>query len=90
MSAQKQYNKLKRNGSKPSIADIINLLIIEMKLEGPYRSNWANYGPLEEDYEFHCHLKKGKPTYVACWRVVDKKNKKIEVYYVGTLENAPY
>lgn len=63
--AEKQYNKLKRNGSKPAITDVINLLIIEMRKEGPYRNNWSNYGPLEED-EFHCHLKRGKPTYVAC------------------------
>ena len=87
--AEKQYNKLKRNGSKPSITDVINLLIIEMRKEGPYRNNWSNYGPLEED-EFHCHLKKGKPTYVACWKVIDKENQLIEVYYVGTHESAPY
>jgi hypothetical protein len=36
-----------------------------------------------------CHLKKGRPTYVACW-TVDKKNKVIEVYYAGTHEKAPY
>lgn len=60
-----------------------------MTNEGPYRSNWPNYGPLEEN-EFHCHLKKGKPTYVACWRISDKDKKIIEVYYVGTHENAPY
>jgi hypothetical protein len=84
-----QYEKLKRNGSRPSIVDVVNLLIIEMKNSGPYRSNWSNYGPLETN-EYHCHLKKGKPTYVACWKVIDKENKKIEVYYVGTHENAPY
>jgi mRNA-degrading endonuclease YafQ of YafQ-DinJ toxin-antitoxin module len=88
LSAEKQYKKLKRNGSKPSIADIVNYLTAEMELEGPYRSNWPNYGPLDDD-KFHCHLKKGKPTFVACWKV-DKDNKKIKVYYVGTHENAPY
>ncbi len=77
--AVKQYNKLKRNGSKPTITDVINLLIIEMVKQGPYRNNWPNYGPLDED-EFHCHLKKGKPTYVACWKVIDKENQLIEVY----------
>ncbi len=45
-SAEKQHDKLKRNGSKPSIVDIINLLAVEMELEGPYRSNWPNYGQL--------------------------------------------
>jgi mRNA-degrading endonuclease RelE of RelBE toxin-antitoxin system len=38
---------------------------------------------------YHCHLNKGHPTYVACWQV-NKKIRKIEVYYVGTHENAPY
>lgn len=51
--------------------------------------NWSNYGPLKKD-EFHCHLRKGKPTYVACWRVLDKQVKIMEVYYVGTHEDAPY
>src|ERR1700719_5388447 len=87
--ASDQYDKLKQSGKKPSINDIINLLVIEMRNEGPYRSNWPNYGPLGEN-EFHCHLKKGKPTYVACWKIIDNDKKIIEVYYVGTHENAPY
>jgi hypothetical protein len=87
--AQGQYDKLKRSGKKPSIVDVINLLVIEMVKLGPYRTNWHNYSPLAED-EFHCHLKKGKPTYVACWRIINEFNKEIEVYYVGTHENAPY
>ena len=72
--ADSQRNKLKRSGNKPSICDIINLLVIEITKEGPYRINWPNYGPLSVG--FHCHLKKGKPTYVACWRIVDKINRK--------------
>lgn len=87
--AEKQYQQLKRNGSKPSIVDIINLLAIEMESQGPYRHNWLNYDSLGKN-KFHCHLKKGKPTYVACWELVNKENKKIEVYYVGTHEDAPY
>ncbi len=55
-SAEKQYEKLKRSGSKPSINDVINLLMVEMVKQGPYRSNWPNYGLLEEN-KFHCHLK---------------------------------
>lgn len=87
-SASSQRDKLKRSGTKPSICDVINLLVIEMTKEGPFRTNWSNYGPLHDGY--HCHLKKGKPTYVACWRIIDKVKKKIEVYYVGTHENAQY
>ena len=89
-SVKKQYEKLKRNGSKkPTVNDALNLLVVEMIREGPYRANWSNYGVLSEN-ELHCHLKRGRPTYVACWRVLDKKNKLIEVYYVGTHEGAPY
>lgn len=87
--SEKQYKKLKYNGSRPAITDIINLLVIEMAHDGPYRTNWDNFGPLKEN-DFHCHLKKGKPTYVACWKIIDKKSRIIEVFYVGTHENAPY
>jgi hypothetical protein len=37
-----------------------------------------------------CHLKKGQPTYVAIWQVVDKQIHLVEVSYVGTHEKAPY
>jgi hypothetical protein len=87
--AEDQFRKLKRSGTKPSIVDVINLLVVEIVKYGPYRTNWHNYGPLGED-KFHCHLKKGRPTYVACWKILNKVNKEIEVYYVGTHENAPY
>ena len=87
--AGKQYNKLKRNGSRPSINDTIDLLVLDLKKNGPELLDWPNYGPLEKGH-FHCHLRKGRPTYVACWRIMDKKTKQIEVYYVGTHEGAPY
>jgi len=66
-----------------------------MAILGPYRSNWKNFGPLHKgkgipEGAFHCHLKKGKPTFVACWQIISKKEKTIEVFYVGTHENAPY
>jgi len=86
----KQYEKLKRNGSKkPSIIDAIDFLALELKLNGPYLNNWPNYGPLGDD-KYHCHLRKGKPTFVACWHIINEKSKLIEVYYVGTHESAPY
>ena len=63
--------------------------ILLMELEnGPEAPNWPNYGKLGR-MTYHCHLKKGRPTYVACW-TADKKNKIIEVYYAGTHEKAPY
>ncbi len=87
--AGKQYTKLKRSGSRPSINDAIDLLVMDLQKNGPQLLEWPNFGSLEKD-RFHCHLRKGKPTYVACWRVVDKHVKQMEVYYVGTHEGAPY
>lgn len=65
------------------------LLLKQLKLNGPFRSDWPNYGKLQDE-DYHCHLKKGRPTYVSCWRIISKKHKIIEVYYAGTHENAPY
>ncbi len=56
--------------------------------KGPEAPGWPNYGKLGS-MTYHCHLKKGRPTYVACW-TADKKKKIIEVYYAGTHEKAPY
>jgi mRNA-degrading endonuclease RelE of RelBE toxin-antitoxin system len=50
---------------------------------GPH--TWLNYSRLGEN-EYHCHL---TYHYVACWRH-EKKNIIIEVYYVGSREDAPY
>ena len=69
----------------------LSLLFIELKTMGPYRCDWPNYTKMKgliDDY--HCHIEKGRPTYVACWRILDKKQKIIEVYYAGTHEKAPY
>jgi mRNA-degrading endonuclease RelE of RelBE toxin-antitoxin system len=63
-------------------------LVFEIELLGPVRGNWVNYGKLD-DTRHHCHLKKGKPTYVAVW-TEDKQNITVEVIYAGTHENAPY
>jgi len=71
---------------------IQNLLIAlekDMEATGPVRGDWPNYGVLS-DGRHHCHLKKGRPTYVAVWQVADKKIKLIEVIYAGTHEKAPY
>jgi hypothetical protein len=89
-NASKLYERLKRSGQKkPSIIDVIDFLVIELQAKGPERVNWPNYSKLGGDL-YHCHLKKGRPTYIACWRVVNERFKQIEVYYVGTHEGAPY
>lgn len=64
-------------------------LVKEISILGPVRGNWPNYSPLGGG-RHHCHLKKGRPTYVACWQVQDKAVRLVEVYYAGTHEKAPY
>lgn len=77
-----QYLKLKFSGQKkPSILDAIDALTCDLSLRGPWLTEWPNYGKIEEGKNecfHHCHLKKGKPTYVACWKVIDEKAKKID------------
>ena len=85
-SACKSIQKLPQE-----IAEVIYALIEELKIEGPYRYNWKNYGKLKnEPNRFHCHLNRGRPTYVVCWEIKDKEIKIIEVFYAGTHEKAPY
>lgn len=64
-------------------------LIRDIELTGPVKGNWPNYSKLGKE-KHHCHLKKGKPTYVAVWEVKDKKIRLVEVVYAGTHEKAPY
>jgi len=67
------------------------LLFKELIKDGPFRKNWSNYGPLKGHKKtYHCHILKGKPTYIVVWIVKDKKIKLMEVSYVGTHEKAPY
>ncbi len=47
---------------------------------------WNNYSKLGQG-QHHCHLTR---SYVACWKEVDKEIKILEIYYVGSRENAPY
>ena len=47
---------------------------------------WKNFSSLSET-TFHCHL---SYSYVACWEVIDEKIRLMEVYYVGSREDAPY
>ena len=70
---------------RESLADLIR----DMEMHGPVRGNWPNYSRLSER-RHHCHIKKGKPTYVAIWEVTEKEIKLIEVTYAGTHEKAPY
>ena len=88
--AGKQYEKLRRNGSRPPINDVVDLLVFDLQKGGPWQTDWPHFSSLKDQLHFHCHLRRGKPTYVACWRMTDKQVKQIEVYSVGTHEGAPY
>ena len=66
-------------------------LILEIKKNGPVRTSWPNYGIIKGKKDcYHCHIKRGRPTYVAIWKIKDKDNKIVEVRYAGTHENANY
>jgi len=90
VSLKKQAEK--QSAQLPKVVfEALRYLTKEMEKNGPLRYDWKNFSKLRGlDNHYHCHLKSGKPTYVACWEVKDKKIKIIEVYYVGTHEKAPY
>lgn len=81
--AAKQHERLPL-----SVKEMFGFLAKEIEFLGPVRGNWKNYGKLGPDLH-HCHIKSGRPTFVACWRV-NKNIRLVEVYYVGTHEKAPY
>jgi len=60
----------------------------EITHRGPVRGDWPNYSKLSSKSVHHCHLKKGKPTYVAIWKEIKKGVICFE--YVGTHEGANY
>ena len=63
----------------------------DLESNGPMALKWSNFGKLKGMTNvYHCHLKKGNPTYVAVWEIKDKTIKLMEVTYVGTHEKATY
>ena len=71
------------------VEEIFQLLLAELELNGPAQPSWPHYsklGPLRH----HCHLKRGRPNYVAVWEVEDAAIRLMEVTYVGTHQGAPY
>jgi mRNA-degrading endonuclease RelE of RelBE toxin-antitoxin system len=87
--AKKVLRKLNKVPEKVQLA--LLALTQELEKRGPVQGKWPNYSKLKgRQNQHHCHLVKGKNTYVAVWEVDDKKIKFIEVIYVGTHEKAPY
>jgi mRNA-degrading endonuclease RelE of RelBE toxin-antitoxin system len=81
---------LKQLGRLPiRVREALVDLIRDIEADGPVRGNWPNYGRLR-DNRHHCHIRKGRPTYVAIWEVTSKEIRLIEVIYAGTHEKAPY
>ena len=81
--AKKQTDKLPAR-----VREVMFLLVKEMEAAGPVRGDWPNYSKLSDD-QHHCHLKKGRPCYVAIWRADKGKIRVIKVTYAGTHEKAP-
>jgi mRNA-degrading endonuclease RelE of RelBE toxin-antitoxin system len=72
-----------------AVRDALWLLVGDLRLRGPVAGNWPNYSKLGQG-RHHCHIKKGRPTYVTVWWEVKSGENTIEVIYVGTHERAPY
>jgi mRNA-degrading endonuclease RelE of RelBE toxin-antitoxin system len=70
------------------VRELLFQLAKDIEASGPVRGDWPNYSKLG-DNRHHCHLKKGRPTYVAVWRE-DRNTVSVEIIYAGTHENAPY
>ena len=67
------------------IRDKFFILAEQLSEDGPVCHNWPNYSKLGK-HEYHCHL---SYSWVACW-IFEEETITIEVYYVGSRENAPY
>jgi mRNA-degrading endonuclease RelE of RelBE toxin-antitoxin system len=77
---------LKRISKAPPIVqDLFYELLRDLREAGPIQQQWPNFSKLTEN-TFHCHL---NYSYVVCWE--NENNAiKIEVYYAGSREDAPY
>jgi hypothetical protein len=60
-------------------------LIEDLRDKGPVRLDWPNFSKLDSN-TYHCHL---AYKWAACWSY-QSEQKRIEVFYAGRRENAPY
>lgn len=83
---QKQIEKLPLSPRRR-----LNFLVAEIEKYGPVRDSWANYGRIRGQNDcYHCHLKKGNPTYVVVWKAIENEVKIVEIKYAGTHEKVDY
>ena len=80
--------KLERQIEKLPVRTIALYMALKQDLadNGPEQPSWKNYSKLTNN-RHHCHL---GYHYVACWQVLSETELELEVYYVGSRENAPY
>ena len=50
----------------------LQALFKELEVAGPVRGNWPNYSKLG-GAKHHCHVKDGRPSYIACWEGLERK-----------------
>lgn len=74
------------------IFERLDALRVRIEACGPLQPGLAHFGKLKNwpGETYHCHLNKGRPTYVVLWQVENNSVQVVEVIYVGTHEKAPY
>lgn len=65
------------------VRDAVEFLVADLESTGPVLPRWPHYGKIVGHPRcHHCHILRGRPTYVAVWRETGENE--IEVSYVGT------
>lgn len=79
-----------------AVASSYDDLLEDLQEHGPVQPEWPHFSQLKGmkgarrgEKHYHCHLRRGRPTYVVCWKCY-KNAIEIEIYYLGTHEGAPY
>ena len=81
---KKKIQKMLRKLPK-EVQRLYRALLTDLAFDGPEQPEWMNYSKLANG-NYHCHL---NYHYVACWSY-EEQIITVEVYYVGSRENAPY
>ena len=72
MSWTVTFTSTARRGVKKlpeQVCDVLDALQYDLENSGPVQTEWANYGKITGQRAcHHCHLLRGRPTYVAVWR----------------------
>jgi len=81
-----------KNALPPDIAEALYLLRKDLEMRGPTVSRWPHYGRIagSKSGHYHCHLNKGRPTYVVVWQIVNQTIRVLEIQFVGTHEKVNY